>query len=186
MLILASSSPRRRELLQAAGIEFVVQPADVPEIPGPDESPVDFAKRLAREKAESIGRAHPKDMVLGADTIVIVDGEIFGKPADPEDAARMLRRLSGRDHLVTTAVCLCRNGVADVHAETTRVFFSTISEAEIAEYIASGHPMDKAGAYGIQGYASRWVYRVEGDYFTIVGLPVARVWGMLERAGYGS
>jgi len=188
MLILASSSPRRRELLEAAGIKFVVHAADVPEVHREGEAPVDFAQRLAREKAAVVASAHPGALVLGADTIVVVDGEIFGKPEDAADAARMLRKLSGRDHLVTTAVCLLAPsaGTPDVQAETTRVFFSKLSEKDIADYIATGEPMDKAGAYGIQGHASRWVARIEGDYFTIVGLPVARVWEMLKRAGYGS
>ena len=185
MIILASSSPRRRELLANAGILFRVQTAYVPEVHQPGESPVAFASRLAREKAEAVARKEPGNYVLGADTIVIVDGEIMGKPRDAADATRMLRLLSGRDHDVTTAICVIDpHDKPHVVAETTRVFFLTLSEIEITDYIASGEPMDKAGAYGIQGLASKWIYRVEGDYFTVMGLPVAKVWETLRSAGY--
>jgi septum formation protein len=186
MVILASSSPRRRELLANAGIPFRVQTGYVPEVHQPGESPIEFASRLAREKAEAVACKEPGNYVVAADTIVIVEGEILGKPSDAADAARMLRLLSGRKHEVTTAVCIIDpNGARHVAVETTRVFFHVLSEHEIKEYIAGGEPMDKAGAYGIQGLASKWIYRVEGDYFTVMGLPVARVWETLKKAGYG-
>ncbi len=187
MLILASASPRRQELLRNAGIEFMVQPADVPEIPQPGEPPQIFAERVARDKARTIHRQRPGDFVLGADTVVIVDKHILNKPEDSQDAARMLRLLSGRSHLVTTAVCLIgpdsKHGPGefeDIRSESTRVFFNSLSEGDIATYIATGEPMDKAGAYGIQGFASRWIPRVEGCYFNVVGLPVALVYRMLH------
>jgi septum formation protein len=182
MLILASASPRRRELLRNAGIAFEVQPADVAEVPLPGELAQALAERLAREKAMAIARSRPTDVVLGADTVVVVDGEILGKPADAADAARMLRLLSGREHQVITGVCLVVNGQCSVASETTSVTMSEISEKEIAEYVATGEPMDKAGAYAIQGIASRWIPRIEGDYSNVVGLPVALVWRMLQQA----
>jgi septum formation protein len=185
MIILASSSPRRRELLANAGILFRVQTGYVPEVHQPGESPVDFASRLAREKAEAVARKESGNYVLGADTIVIVAGEILGKPKDGSDAARMLRLLSGREHDVTTAICIIApDGTPHGAVETTRVFFHSLSAAEIADYIAHGEPMDKAGAYAIQGLASKWIYRIEGDYFTVMGLPVAKVWELLRRMGY--
>jgi nucleoside triphosphate pyrophosphatase len=183
MLVLASASPRRRELLQNAGIAFMVQPADVAEVPLPGESPQAYAKRLATEKAAAVGRRQPDDWILGSDTIVIVDGLILEKPADKDDAARMLRLLSGRSHEVITAVCLLNRGcsVCDVRLEATKVIVGEISEAEIRDYVATGEPMDKAGAYAIQGRASRWISRIEGDYFNVVGLPVSLVYRMLQE-----
>ncbi len=136
---------------------------------------------MAREKARAIFARRPKDVVLGADTIVVVDGAVLGKPRDAEDAARMLRLLSGRSHEVTTAVCLLGPGVEELTAETTVVTMTPISEAEIQVYVASGEPLDKAGAYAVQGGASRWVSRIEGCYFNVVGLPVPRVYGMLRK-----
>ncbi|MCU1286162.1 MAG: maf protein [Acidobacteriales bacterium] len=186
MFVLASSSPRRRELLRNAGIDFEVQTADVPEVHIPGESPLDFATRLAIAKAEAVAQRRPEDFVLGADTIVIVEGEILGKPADADDAARMLRLLSGKCHEVTTAVCLISPNPAtgrNTASETTRVHMAALTDADIAAYIATKEPMDKAGAYGIQGIASRWINRIEGDYFNVVGLPVALVYGMLRRGG---
>jgi septum formation protein len=185
-LILASASPRRRELLRAAGIAFEVQATDIPEIPGDGEAPRAFAERLARDKAMTVAVAKPEAWVLGADTIVVVDGEILGKPRDAEDAAQMLRMLSGRAHRVITAVCLARTGklrVEDVRSEETLVEFSKLSEEDISYYISTGEPMDKAGAYGIQGIAARWIPRIEGDYSNVVGLPVALVWRMLRERG---
>jgi septum formation protein len=181
-LILASSSPRRRELLQAAGIEFTVQSADVPEVRAPKESPLDYGKRLAHDKASAVAAKNPGAFVLGADTIVLVDDAVLEKPADGADAARMLRLLSNRSHQVVTAVCLIDpRGKAHVESETTDVFFTEMSEQDIADYVATDEPMDKAGAYAIQGIASRWVYRIYGDYSNVVGLPVARVWRMLRE-----
>ena len=182
MLILASASPRRSELLRNAGIVFEVQPADVAEVPLPGELAQALAERLAREKAMAIARSRPTDVVLGADTVVVIDGEILSKPADAADAARMLRLLSGREHQVITGVCLVVSGQCSVASETTSVTMSEISEKEIAEYVATGEPMDKAGAYAIQGIASRWIPRIEGDYSNVVGLPVALVWRMLQQA----
>ena len=210
MLILASASPRRQELLRNAGIPFTVQPADVDETPLPRESARDCAERLAREKAVTVWRRRPQDLVLGADTVVVVVGEkILGKPVDAEDAARMLRMLSGKEHQVITGVCLVSQGVRDqglgmrdsrsqvsngkmgtencevrTASETTLVTMSELSDKEIREYVATGEPMDKAGAYAIQGMASRWIPRIEGDYSNVVGLPVALVFRMLrERQG---
>lgn len=195
MLILASSSPRRQELLRNAGIAFVVQPAEVPEIPRPGELPRSFAERVAREKASAVFRQRPNDFVLGADTIVVVGDQILGKPRDSADAARMLGLLSGRQHQVMTGVCLLgprerviesrgsATGFEDVRSETTLVTMEELSEDEIRSYIATGEPMDKAGAYAIQGMASRWISRIEGDYCNVVGLPVALVWRMLQEHG---
>jgi septum formation protein len=183
MLVLASASPRRQELLRNAGIPFEVQPADILEDPLPGEGAKECAERLAREKALSVAGQRPQDCVLGADTVVVVDGQILGKPSDAADAARMLRSLSGREHQVITGVCLVVRGQGSVASETTSVTVSEISEKEITDYVASGEPMDKAGAYAIQGIASRWIPRIEGDYSNVVGLPVATVWRMLRQAG---
>jgi septum formation protein len=188
MLVLASASPRRQELLRNAAIPFEVEPANIPEEPLPGEPAKDCAERLAREKAQAVAKQHPQDVVLGADTIVVIDNQILGKPTDPADAARMLRMLSGRKHQVITGVCLVVSGQSSVASETTTVTMSKITEKEIADYVATGEPMDKAGAYAIQGIASRWIPRIEGDYSNVVGLPVALVWRMLREitAGYGT
>ena len=192
MLVLASASPRRQELLRNAGIPFVVQPTDIPEVPEEGEVPRAFAERMAREKALAVFRQRPDDFVLGADTIVVVDGEILGKPRDSADAARMLRLLSGRRHEVTTGVCLVgrelgtenrKTGFEDVRSETTVVMMDALSDEDIRSYVTSGEPMDKAGAYAIQGGASRWISRIEGDYFNVVGLPVSLVHKMLREHG---
>ena len=183
MLVLASASPRRQELLRNAGITFEVQPAHIPEDPLPGEAAKDCAERLAREKALAVARQRPHDIVLGADTVVVVDGKLLGKPSDAADAVRMLRMLSGREHQVITGVCLVVSGQPSVASETTLVTVSEITDKEIADYVASAEPMDKAGAYAIQGVASRWIPRIEGDYSNVVGLPVALVWRMLQQAG---
>lgn len=182
MLVLASASPRRKELLRNAGFIFEVHPADVPEDPLPGETAKTCAERLAREKALVVSRQRPNDLVLGADTVVVVDGQLLGKPSDAADTARMLRMISGREHEVITGVCLVAHGKTTVASETTIVTFGELTEQEIADYVASGEPMDKAGAYAIQGIASRWIPRIEGDYFNVVGLPVALVWRMLRQA----
>ena len=182
-LILASASPRRSELLRKARIVFRVEPAHVPEAPAPGEAPRAYAERLARDKAGAIAAKHPADFVLGADTVVVVDEHLLEKPADEADAARMLRLLSGRTHQVTTGVCLRGPGTEIVESETTRVVVGELSDDEIADYVHTGEPMDKAGAYGIQGMFSRWVTGIEGDYANVVGLPVARVYRMLREAG---
>jgi septum formation protein len=190
MLILASASPRRRELLAQAGFEFQVYPAHIPEDPRPGEEPVGYVTRLAREKAQAAFARLAEEagddlVVLGADTTVTVDGEILGKPEDAADAARMLRMLSGRSHRVVTGVAVVTAQSTEVAAEVTAVRFLTISEAEIEAYVASGEPMDKAGAYGIQGRAARWIPRIEGCYFNVVGLPLALVSTLLESCRKG-
>jgi septum formation protein len=182
MLVLASASPRRQELLRNSGIPFEVQPAHIPEDPHPGEQARDYAERLAQEKAQDVAKQRPRDVVLGADTVVVIDGQILGKPTDSADAVRMLRLLSGREHQVITGVCVVKNGQPWVASETTRVTMSEITEKEIADYVTTGEPMDKAGAYAIQGIASRWIPRIEGDYSNVVGLPVALVWRMLLEA----
>jgi septum formation protein len=182
-LILASASPRRRELLARAGFDFEVRSSVVEEAPAPGESAEEFARRAARDKALDVAaRAQPGSLVLGADTVVVADGEILGKPVDAMDAARMLRLLSGTTHRVITGVCLVRAPAAmeALRHETTFVTFRPLDEQEIAAYLASHEPFDKAGAYGIQGLASKFVTRVEGCYFNIVGLPVALVYDLLK------
>jgi septum formation protein len=184
MLVLASASPRRQELLRIAGIPFTVHPADIDETPRPGEQPRPYAERLAQEKAVAVARIHPDKYVLGADTVVIVDEKIVGKPRDAADAERMLRMLSGRAHEVITGVCLVQpaaSGNLTTTSEMTRVFFSEISEEEIRAYVATGEPMDKAGAYAIQGMAARWIPRIEGDYSNVMGLPLALVYRMLQE-----
>lgn len=186
MLVLASASPRRQELLRNAGIPFTVQPANIDETPLPAEPPRACAERLAREKALAVWTIRPHDVVLGADTIVVIDGLILNKPADAEDAARMLRLLSGHTHEVITGVCLVASTPDEsphisVASETTLVTMMALSEEEIREYISTGEPMDKAGAYAIQGRASRWIPRIEGDYANVVGLPVALMHRMLLK-----
>lgn len=183
VIVLASASPRRQELLRTAGIDFVVQPSHIPEVPLQAEAPRAFAERMAREKAQEILRRDRESVILSADTVVAVRGEILGKPNDPGDAARMLGLLSGRNHEVITAVCLASQEFEDVRSELTEVHFNPMTDQEISDYVASGEPMDKAGAYAIQGGASRWISRIEGDYYNVVGLPVDLVWRMLrERA----
>jgi septum formation protein len=181
-LVLASASPRRAELLRNAAISFTVEPAHVAEQPTAHEEPVDYAQRLARDKARAVFARHPRSAVLGADTVVIVDQHLLEKPNNKADAARTLRLLSGRIHQVITGVCLVAPDFEQTEAEITQVVFSPLSEREIATYIGSGEPLDKAGAYAIQGMASRWVERIEGCYFNVVGLPVARVYRMLRAA----
>jgi septum formation protein len=182
-LILASASPRRRELLAQAGFTFDVFTADIPEVRKPGEDPIRFVTRLAREKAEAVAerQAVPREtIVLGADTIVLVDDEILGKPRDAADAARMLRLLAGRSHQVITGICLVKGRERQRAAEATFVRFTTLSDEEIEEYVATGEPLDKAGAYAIQGGAGRWVPRIHGCYFNVVGLPLALVSSMIE------
>lgn len=184
MLVLASSSPRRQELLRNAGIAFTVRSTDVAEVLRSGEGPFDYPQRLARDKARAVRRQFTdSDLVLGADTIVVVDQHILEKPTDAADAVRMLRLLSGRTHQVTTGVCLIGDGFEDVRTETTAVTFDRLSEEEIAMYVAHGEPMDRAGAYAIQGIASRWICRLDGCYFNVVGLPVPLVYRMLREHG---
>ncbi len=186
MIVLASASPRRQELLRNAGIRFTVQPADIDESPLAGESAQACAERLAREKALAVSRTRPREVVLGADTVVVIDDLILGKPCDSDDAARMLRMLSGRIHTVITGVCLVVPGANSNlrgACESTLVTMCEISEEEIRDYVATGEPTDKAGAYAIQGIASRWIPRIEGDYSNVVGLPVALVYSMMKSAG---
>jgi len=193
-LILASSSPRRQELLREIGIPFQVHAANINEDQMPREDPMAYALRLAREKAQAVAVQYPQSYVLGADTIVVVDGEVLGKPKDREDAARMLRVLSGRGHEVTTAVSVVVPGtvapsvvaqgtLVETRASTTKVYFRELSEDEIQRYVAGGEPMDKAGAYAIQGGASRWTDRIEGEFSNVVGLPLSLVTDMLRTNG---
>jgi septum formation protein len=182
-LILASASPRRAELLRNARIGFSILEADVPEIRRHQEWPEDFVRRIASEKARAIFSKHPDSFVLGADTVVVVDGQVLSKPTDAQDATRMLRLLSAGTHLVTTGVCLLGPGTEDTRAETTAVSFSPLSDGEIEEYVATGEPMDKAGAYAIQGIASRWISHLDGCYFNVMGLPVPLVYRMLREHG---
>jgi septum formation protein len=181
-LILASASPRRSELLRNANIAFTVEPALVLEEPLTEEKPLDYAQRLARDKAHAVFARHRDAAVLGADTVVVVDEHLLEKPVDERDAERMLRLLSGRTHRVITGICLVAAGFEQTEAEVTEVCFSPLSENEIAAYVRTGEPTDKAGAYAIQGIASRWVERIEGCYFNVVGLPVPRVYRMLRVA----
>jgi septum formation protein len=190
MLVLASASPRRSELLTQAGYRFEVHPAHIDEDPRGGEDPIAYVTRLAREKAEAVfgelasaGRGKNSEsglVVLGADTTVTLDNSILGKPTDAADAARMLRLLSGRTHRVMTGVAVVTAEGTEVAAEVTAVRFLALSDAEIADYVAGGEPMDKAGAYAIQGRAARWIPRIEGCYFNVVGLPLALVGAMLE------
>jgi septum formation protein len=186
-LVLASSSPRRQELLREAGIPFQVHPAHISEDQVPGELPLDYALRLAAEKAMAVAQQFPGRPVLGADTIVVVDQEVLGKPRDHEDAARMLHLLSGRSHRVITAVCLVLPGEVthkktDTRSCTTEVSFRKLAEDEIQRYIAGGEPMDKAGAYAIQGGAARWTDRIEGEYSNVVGLSLSLVTEMLRTS----
>jgi len=184
LLILASSSPRRQELLHEIGVPFQVHAANINEDQRPGEAPMEYALRLAREKAQAVLAQYPQSYVLGADTIVVLNGEVLGKPIDHADAARMLRLLSGRAHEVTTAVSLIAiSTLAETRASTTKVYFREIAEAEIQQYVAGGEPMDKAGAYAIQGGASRWTDRIEGEFSNVVGLPLSLVTEMLKITG---
>jgi septum formation protein len=179
MLILASASPRRHELLLAAGLPHVVRSSAIPEVQQPSESATLFVQRLAQEKARSVP-AEQNDTVLAADTVVSVDGEVFGKPRDDDDAKRMLRALSGRDHFVYTGVCILHGGRIIQDLAATKVSFAVLTEQEIQEYTRSGEPRDKAGAYAIQGWASRFVTQIQGCYHNVVGLPVSLVYSHLK------
>lgn len=180
-LILASASPRRRELLQQVGLQFTVVTADIDETPLPGEDRTRYTLRLADAKARAVLLLHPDAVVIGADTTVAVDGELLGKPLDAEDAARMLRLLSGRAHHVTTAVAVLTQTQTLTAGETTTVFVAPMREDEIAAYVATGEPMDKAGAYAIQGIAAQWIPRIDGDYSNVVGLPLARLAALLKQ-----
>ena len=182
-VILASQSPRRRELLTLVGITHDVRPADIDEVYGPGEKPREHAERLAREKAEVIAAREPGALVIGSDTIVVVDGDVLGKPTNEGDAAHMLRRLSGRSHIVVTAVAVAWRGETRSAVEEVNVTFHSLSDDDIAAYIATREPMDKAGAYGIQGYGATIVERVDGDYFAVMGLPLQLLVRVLRELG---
>jgi septum formation protein len=182
-LVLASASPRRAELLRAAGYEFVAVPADVDEACRSGEAPEAYVRRLAEAKAAAVAEPAGDAVVIGADTTVVLDGEMLGKPRDDEEAAAILRRLSGRAHDVLTGVSVRRGGAALTDIGRARVTFVRMSADEIAWYVASGEPGDKAGAYGIQGLGSRFVERVEGSYTAVVGLPVDLVQRLLTASG---
>jgi septum formation protein len=177
-LVLASQSPRRKEILERAGIGFAVRAAAVDETPLAGERPEAYVQRLAELKALAV-EAAPEEQVLGADTTVVIDGLMLGKPEDEADARRMLTLLAGRRHEVLTGICLKRNGEVIRDWAATAVWFAPMTRREIDEYVASGEPMDKAGAYAIQGLGSKFIERIEGCYFNVVGLPVARVYRML-------
>lgn len=179
-LVLASQSPRRAELLRNAGYEFTVRPANVDESVLENEDPRKHVERLAMQKAQATP-AEPGEIIIGADTVVVIDKEILGKPKDPDDAARMLRLLSGRRHEVLTGICFRCGALIVKDWAATRVWFCELSKADIADYVATGEPMDKAGAYAIQGRASRFIERIDGSYTNVVGLPVALLHSHLRR-----
>ena len=185
-LILASSSPRRRELLAKAGYTFEVRAADIDESLHAGEQPKDYVQRLALEKAQAIAALNPEAVVLGADTTVVLGGEVLGKPTDHADAERMLRLLSGRTHQVYTGIAVVKGAEHRIHVETTDVVFRHLTDEELTTYLASGDAMDKAGAYGIQGYAARWISRIEGDYFNVVGLPLSAVVQLLGESVFSA
>jgi septum formation protein len=181
-LVLASKSPRRSEILRNAGIDFVIRTAEVEEVHTPGESPVEYVRRLARSKAWAV-LALMHEVILGADTVVVVDEVILEKPADAADAARMIRMLSGRTHEVITGISLRKGERTITDHATTKVHFANWTEDEIHEYVESGEPMDKAGAYAIQGLASKLVTGIEGCYFNVVGLPVSLVYQRWKELG---
>ena len=180
-LLLASASPRRAQLLTAAGIRFEVQPAEVDETPRPGEHPADYVRRLAREKAAAVASRNPGRLVLGADTTVVIDGRILAKAEDPAEARAMLAQLAGRAHQVLTGVALLGPGILEVEVATTTVEFAPMTSEDIEQYVAADEWRDKAGAYGIQGRAGRFVTRLEGAYTNVVGLPVSLVYHLLMR-----
>ncbi len=174
-LVLASSSPRRLDLLASAGIVPLVSPPEIDETPAAGEDPIPHARRLAREKAEAVAQRHPGEWVLAADTLVLLDGRILGKPANPAEARETLHRLSGRTHQVVTAVCLGRPGDWELFTVLTEVDFRSLTDVEVDAYVAGGEPMDKAGGYGIQGGGAGFVRALRGSYTNVVGLPLAEV-----------
>jgi septum formation protein len=183
VLVLASQSPRRREILAIAGLSFVVRVPSVAEERKNHETAAHYVRRLAREKAVAVERAED-ELVLSADTVVVINGTILEKPRDAADAARMLHLLSGCEHEVLTGICLVGTSQTVVDTATTRVRFVPLDDQEIANYVASGEPMDKAGGYAIQGLASKFIDRIEGCYFNVVGLPIALVYRRLKEVGF--
>ena len=182
-VILASQSPRRRELLTLVGINHEVRPADIDETYLAGEKPAPHAERLARGKCAVIAEREPDALVIGSDTIVVVDGDVLGKPRDEGDAAHMLRRLSGRTHIVVTAVAVAWKGETRSAVEEVTVTFHSLDDGDIAAYIATREPMDKAGAYGIPGFGATIVERVDGDYFAVMGLPLQLLVRVLRELG---
>ena len=180
MLILASQSPRRKELLEKFHIPFTVRVADIDEAMDTAKTPEAEVARVSREKALAVTRT-PEDVVIAADTIVVLAGRVLGKPRSPEDAKQMLRDLSGRDHQVMTGVTVLWGEKLLSHTEVTDIHFRDLTEGEIARYVASGEPMDKAGSYGIQGGAALFAEKMHGDYYNVMGLPVCRLWQMLGQ-----
>jgi septum formation protein len=180
-IILASASPRRRELLAQIGVAFTVVTADIDETPLEGEDHRAYTLRLAEEKARVVLAKHPDSIVIGADTTVTLNDELLGKPLDSTDAERMLTTLQGNAHEVSTGIAVLTAEQTLTAVETTRVFFSPMTTEEIRGYVATGEPMDKAGAYGIQGHAARWIPRIEGDYNNVVGLPLARLAALLKE-----
>ncbi|HEX8395437.1 MAG TPA: Maf family protein [Longimicrobium sp.] len=183
-LVLASQSPRRAELIGRLGLHFETIPADIDESYFAGETPPQHAERLSREKAQKIGAERPEALVVGSDTIVVIDGDVLGKPRDVEHAVEMLMRLSGREHEVCTGVAVALGKRVESGLERVKVRFRTLDEAACREYVATGEPMDKAGAYGIQGFGSALVEGIEGDYFAVMGLPVVRMLEMIGRFGW--
>jgi septum formation protein len=182
-VILASASPRRRDLLNMIGIVHEVLPAGIDETYLAGEDPPKHAERLAREKCAAIAAKHPDAVVIAADTIVVIDGDVLGKPADISEAARMLRRLAGRPHVVFTAIAVARGARMESGVEEVGVTFRALDSATIERYVATREPMDKAGAYGIQGYGAAIVERIDGDYFAVMGLAIGRMLALLKRIG---
>lgn len=182
-VVLASSSPRRRQLLTLVGIRHTVIPADIDELPLPGELPNGHAERLAREKAVSVAEAFPNELVIGADTIVVLDERILGKPRDETHAREMLAELSGRTHTVVTAMACALNGEIVSGVERVEVTFRYLTAAEIDAYVETGEPMDKAGAYGIQGFGATIVRRIDGDYFAVMGLSLVRLVSLMRDLG---
>jgi septum formation protein len=183
-LVLASRSPRRAELLERLGLRFEVLPAEIDESYVDHEMPADHAERLAREKAFAIAQRRPESLVVGSDTIVVLGSDVLGKPRDERDAVAMLQRLSGREHQVFTGVAVANQGRVESDLERVSVRFRRLSQRECEEYVATSEPMDKAGAYGIQGFGSALVERIDGDYFAVMGLPVVRTLELISRFGW--
>lgn len=183
-LILASRSPRRAELLSRLGLEFEILPPEIDESYLGDEMPATHAERLAREKAIAVARHHPDALVIGSDTIVIIDDDVLGKPGDAAEAVHMLRRLADREHQVYTAVAVVHGTRVHSAVEAVRVRFRPLDDVECEEYVATGEPLDKAGAYGIQGFGSALVEAIDGDYFAVMGLPVVRTLELLRKHGW--
>ncbi len=183
-LVLASQSPRRAELIGRLGLQFDTVPADIDESYLPGETPEGHAERLAREKALTIAASRPDALVVGSDTIVVIDGDVLGKPRDREHAVEMLLRLSGREHHVCTGIAVAHGGEVRSGLERVRVRFRTLDRQAAEEYVATGEPMDKAGSYGIQGFGSAIVEGIEGDYFAVMGLPVVRMLDLISQFGW--